>query len=85
MRTNRPKHTELEPLAKMKANARSYANTYQNRGWLEPQPCESCGSVDVQKHHTDYSKPLDIEWLCAPCHQAHHKMSIVEHHGRASQ
>ena len=42
-------------------------------GRLLKQPCESCGSPYVQAHHDDYSKPLDVRWLCVPCHNAHHK------------
>jgi len=35
--------------------------------------CEKCGSdFHVHAHHSDYSKPLDIEWLCARCHHIHH-------------
>lgn len=35
--------------------------------------CERCGDVALTDgHHTDYSKPLYVEWLCRPCHAAHH-------------
>lgn len=41
-------------------------------GRLVPKPCEVCGSVEVQAHHDDYSKPLDVRWLCFEHHMAHH-------------
>mgnify|MGYP000961258813 CR=1 FL=1 len=72
MRETRPSHGELNPDQKMKANARAYANTYQRRGLLKPQPCEACGGV-AQKHHDDYAKPLEVRWLCAACHMTLHK------------
>ena len=32
-------------------------------------PCERCGSSDnVQRHHADHQKPLDIQFLCQKCH-----------------
>jgi len=42
-------------------------------GTLTPKPCESCGASPAQAHHDDYSRPLDVRWLCPPCHAAHHK------------
>lgn len=36
------------------------------------QPCEVCGALKVHAHHDDYSKPLDVRWLCPPCHRSHH-------------
>lgn len=41
-------------------------------GRLIRQPCESCGSKDVEAHHKDYSKPLDVTWLCKRCHMQVH-------------
>ena len=35
--------------------------------------CNRCGSdTRVHAHHHDYSKPLEIEWLCVSCHRKHH-------------
>jgi len=41
-------------------------------GRLEKQPCEVCGSSNVQAHHDDYSKPLDVRWLCFVHHRELH-------------
>jgi len=68
MRATRPKHSQLRDEARKKANARAYANEYQRRGLLVKQPCKSCGNPDSQKHHHDYSKPLEVEWYCRKCH-----------------
>ena len=73
MRTYRPKYKEMNPEQQMKDRARAYANTYQKRGLLTPEPCRDCGSEDnLHKHHEDYSKPLEVVWLCAPCHRDRH-------------
>lgn len=72
MREHRPKHSALPPDARQRANARAYANVYQRRGLLLPKPCEKCGSEDVQKHHDDYSKPLEVRWFCRACHLGFH-------------
>ncbi len=41
----------------------------------EPESCEACQSTTagkLQAHHDDYSKPLEVRWLCRSCHQRHH-------------
>lgn len=35
-----------------------------------PYQCENCqGIKPLDAHHDDYSKPLEIKWLCRVCHQ----------------
>jgi len=36
--------------------------------------CADCGSTErLQKHHEDYSKPLDVIILCPKCHAGRHR------------
>lgn len=42
-------------------------------GKLKRLPCSICGTdKHVHAHHRDYSKPLDVVWLCAKCHHRIH-------------
>jgi hypothetical protein len=74
MRLTRPKHSELKPEAKLKANARAYAHTYRDRGFIEVKQCEACGDDQAEMHHEDYSQPLKVKWLCRPCHLGWHRI-----------
>ena len=38
-------------------------------GRLKRQPCKRCGHAPAQAHHPDYSKPLDVVWLCPDHHR----------------
>jgi hypothetical protein len=39
------------------------------KGELTKQPCQVCDAIKVIAHHKDYTKPLDVIWLC----ELHHK------------
>lgn len=52
--------------------ARSYLNVYVRRGKVKRLPCEICGQK-AEAHHEDYSKPLEVVWLCRKHHLQHHK------------
>jgi hypothetical protein len=43
------------------------------KGLLIQSPCERCNNPKSLAHHEDYDKPLDVMWLCQPCHKQRHK------------
>jgi hypothetical protein len=58
---------------RFKDSVRSYTFLQMSTGKLIRQPCEVCGSKKVEAHHDDYTKPLDVRWLCKKHHAEHHK------------
>lgn len=43
---------------------------------VKPFACEICGSSSpLAAHHTDYSEPLIVVWLCDSCHKDVHRKS----------
>lgn len=58
----------------LKRAAHNAVNNAIRDGKLVVQPCERCGyGIGIQAHHEDYSKPLEVVWLCPPCHGARHR------------
>lgn len=51
--------------------------TALKNGKLARKPCEICGKK-AQAHHDDYSKPLDVRWLCVTHHMEHHRNERIE-------
>lgn len=42
-------------------------------GILTRQPCEVCNKKNAFAHHDDYSKPLEVRWLCNFHHSEWHR------------
>ncbi len=61
-----------------KSNAHSAVNNAKKAGKLIPAlACERCGHdfsvYRREAHHEDYTKRLEVEWLCSLCHKTHHR------------
>lgn len=52
-------------------NAVTYA---LKMGRIFKHPCLVCGVEKVEGHHPDYSRPLDVVWLCNPHHREVHEI-----------
>jgi hypothetical protein len=57
-------------LAKYKA--RQQTNYAVKQGHLKKKPCHRCRVGRVEAHHHDYTKPLEVVWLCKSCHMDLH-------------
>ena len=56
-----------------KKQATTAVNNAVRDGRLTKEPCFFCGDDNrVHAHHHDYSKPLDVTWLCPKCHHRLH-------------
>lgn len=86
-RKNRTDKTrEYEKKYNKKNKAKRYAHRKAQyaieKGLLPKQThCSCCGLETNQlvKHHSDYSKPLVITWLCNPCHGIYHRINSKIH------
>lgn len=75
-RKNADKFRERERLSSrkrmrtQKTIAREILNRAVKSGKIaKPERCESCGKIKkLTAHHPDYSRPLEVVWLCYECH-----------------
>ena len=79
-RAHRYKHKNAEYAARYyskypeKYRARNMVNAAIRDGKLKARPCEVCGhAVGIHAHHDDYSKPLEVRWLCPKHHGERHR------------
>ena len=55
-------------------------------GWLvKPKVCSMCPVGEPEAHHKDYSRPLDIVWLCKECHVVADRSFLAESANSSSQ
>lgn len=64
-----------KPATQLKLRARARCAYAIKTGKLVRLPCEGCGEAKSEAHHDDYSKPLEVKWLCRSCHAAAHRKS----------
>ncbi len=55
-----------------KSVARQTVRSAIKKGTLVRRTCEKCPSLDSEAHHPDYTKPLEVVWLCGVCHHRLH-------------
>jgi hypothetical protein len=68
---HRPYRTDEQ---RLKEAVRRVTSNKIKQGHLIRLPCEvCCTDVDVHAHHDDYSKPLNVRWLCRKHHQEYHR------------
>lgn len=59
---------------RLKRLAHIAAGNAINRGELIRGPCQRCGTLNgIHAHHEDYTKQLDVIWLCVACHGIRHQ------------
>lgn len=50
-----------------------FSNALQSGKLIRPDNCSKCGVTGkIDGHHEDYSKPLEVIWLCKICHAEIH-------------
>lgn len=76
MRNWRKTHP-LTEVQRKKDRVRSLAGVYLRKGKIKKEKCNVCNSVNSEMHHPDYSRPLEIVWLCRIHHLNLHKELIL--------
>ncbi len=69
---------ENDPNYRFKKYVRGITYHAIKKGFLIPKPCEVCEKVKVDAHHDDYTKPLDVRWLCRYHHVEHHWNELTQ-------
>lgn len=79
-KTARRKAQVLESLRRqdpVKRRARYAVSNAIRDGRLVRSPCEVCGHWKSEAHHDDYSKPLEVRWLCFKHHRELHGQTVI--------
>ena len=78
--TRLSKRAWLERNKHKKKASQSINNGIRAGNISRPRNCEECGRCcKPEGHHEDYSKPLEVIWLCTRCHGlAHHNLRMEQ-------
>ena len=58
-----------------RSKAKTAINNAIKSGKIEKGICAICDSNKyIQGHHDDYSKPMQVDWLCRKCHYLWHQL-----------
>src|ERR1700686_4886225 len=60
----------------LKRKARIAVMLAVRNGQLVRKPCEVCGGPKSEGHHEDYTKPLEVVWLCRWHHTLAHGLML---------
>jgi hypothetical protein len=79
------KKKESDFLKRMRLRAYAMVKAAKKKGTLIPESCSACGAK-AEAHHNDYSKPLEVVWLCRKHHRLVDSTTVdekgVHEHGR---
>jgi len=49
-------------------------NAIRDKKLIAEKNCSVCSStINIEGHHDDYTKPMDVRWLCEKCHKEWYK------------
>ncbi|KKN24249.1 hypothetical protein LCGC14_0896940 [marine sediment metagenome] len=67
---NEHKWTDKNP---EKIKAQRLAQYALRNGYIERKSCKECGNKKSEMHHSDYTKPLNVIFLCRIHHTEEHR------------
>lgn len=67
---------EMKKLAKRSKIIARVAHALYHELIVRPNRCQHCHkwSQRIEGHHEDYAHPIDLMWLCKPCHGLRHRL-----------
>lgn len=65
------------PIMDAKQRARTALSQAVKAGKVKRGLCEKCGDPRSHGHHDDYTKPLEVRWLCKKHHDEEHRKKKV--------
>jgi hypothetical protein len=64
--------------SKSRSNINNLIKKALEKGVIKKTPCVFCGLLNVEGHHEDYTKPLDLVWMCIKHHRMYHTQKVMD-------